>query len=365
MNIKLFLKNSIGRMLNNEQKALIKNLKFKIVEMSPSGKRALRHMENVCAERPIGINIETRTLCNAKCVFCARSKLKTNDAVMTMEVFEKICSDFSGIGGGGLGFSPLIGETLLDPFLMERVRLLGNYPNIHPNIYTNAISFEKYDDNALEVILSAMRHLDISIGGLDRESYKLMFGADRFDTVWNSLSRISRINSKIARSCKISLHIRTNNKMGVLKSEKYRELKGRMGFSCSDVADSFSPWGGLINKEDLPEGASLIQRDNSSSLEACLIPMMNIMFLPSGKALACSCMDAQGILQAGDINESSIREIWKGDAFTRIRNSFKDGNIGELCRTCSYYIPYKYYFSNPSLASFSPDKDSFWELVNK
>jgi 2-iminoacetate synthase ThiH len=78
------------------------------------------HMEEIVEARPIQVNIETTTLCNARCTFCAYPKVSRPKAVMTMEMFGKFCRDFEALGGGLLGLSPMMSDPLVDPFIMDR-----------------------------------------------------------------------------------------------------------------------------------------------------------------------------------------------------------------------------------------------------
>ena len=45
---------------------------------------AAAHMEEIAEARPIQVNIETTTLCNARCTFCAYPKVSRPKSVMTM-----------------------------------------------------------------------------------------------------------------------------------------------------------------------------------------------------------------------------------------------------------------------------------------
>lgn len=316
---------------------------------------ALRHMQGIIKRRPVAIAIQAYDACNASCVFCARRKIAPTKEVMPIELFGKVCADYSAIGGGHIGFSPLIADPLIDPLFLSRLDILERFRDITPNIFTNGIALANYSDKELVRILNAVHHMDISIGGVDRETYRTMYRVDKFDTVFEQLKRLAGLNQE--RKI-LKLHIRTNSKVFTLQSERLAELKDS-GYLCTDIIDSFSNWSGLVKEEELPEGAKILGNNILPKTVPCFSPMYNMMILQSGKVLACGCMDAMEKLEIGDIKSESILEIWNSDKMQALRNSFISGTIPVLCQGCSYYVPYENYYRNPGLVHYEPQKD-FW-----
>jgi len=278
---------------------------------------------------------------------------------MPIELFGKVCTDYSAVGGGHIGFSPLIADPLIDPLFLSRLGVLERFRDITPNVFTNGIALANYSDNELVRILNAVHHMDISIGGLDREAYRTMYKVDKFDTVFEQLKRLAGLNQgrKI-----LKVHIRTNRKEFTVQSERLIELKN-LGYLCTDIIDSFSNWSGLVKEEDLPEGAKILDKNILPKMVPCFSPMYNMMILQSGKVLACGCMDAKEKLEIGDIKSESIFEIWNSDKMQALRNSFISGTIPTLCQDCSYYVPYESYYRNSGLVHYEPQKDFWASLV--
>lgn len=86
------------------------------------------------------------------------------------------------------------------------------------------------------------------------------------------------------------------------------------------------------------------------------------MIMPDGRVLGCGCMDGKQEMYCGHIEQSTIQEIWCGDGFMSLRNSFRIGNLYTLCKTCSYYSDYEEVCSRPGLKNFNPLKN-FWKCV--
>ena len=93
----------------------------------------------------MNIQIETTTVCNAACAFCVHKTMKRSKMHMQQSVFEKTISDVKRIEPlEGVCLTGL-GETLLDPLIIERLEIvrkeLGNVPL---TIFTNGTNLDKY-----------------------------------------------------------------------------------------------------------------------------------------------------------------------------------------------------------------------------
>jgi len=329
---------------------------------SYKGRDILKHMRGIIALRPIMLNLETYSVCNAKCVFCARRKLPQSKELMPMDLFKRICSEYKAMGGGYLGFSPLLADPLLDPLLLERIGIIReSFPTVSAHLFTNGIAFQKFSDDQLIEILTGLKYINISLGGLDKDSYKIMMGVDQFKTVWESLGRLSRINQKLGGVCKLTLHIRTHQIRETIKSPALVKLR-ESGYECSDIMNAFSSWDGLINQEDLPKGATLIKRNNSGCKIPCLIPMSYMTVMPDGRVLACGCIDAKESTRIGHLDNSTLMEIWQGPELKALRDSFISGNLYPVCKHCGYYKNYEVMFSQRGFKNFDPSRN-LWECV--
>jgi radical SAM protein with 4Fe4S-binding SPASM domain len=62
----------------------------------------------------------------------------------------------------------------------------------------------------------------------------------------------------------------------------------------------------------------------------------HIAILASGKVVPC-CLDCDGIIELGDLHESSLEAILSNKRTVSMIDGFKDGKaIEELCQKCSY-----------------------------
>lgn len=325
-------------------------------------KRALSNIDSIVAKRPIKLALETYSACNAKCIFCARPRIKPSRDLMSLDLFRKICTEYSEMGGGFMGYSPLIADPLLDPHILDRIRLQNDeFPLITPHMFTNLISLPQFSDDDVILMLKSLDHIDVSIGGITEDDYYEMFRVRQFENVAKSMKRLGDLNASLGSPCTLQLHIRTNKMDKVKQSAELQELLS-YGFTCNDIRDEFADWGGMLTTSDLPEGASVTKIDVKERTTPCFMPKAYMTIMPDGRVLGCGCMDGKEETLCGNLNEASMNEIWHGKEFNELRNSFQAGQLHNLCKTCSFYHDYEHLCSSPGLANFTPQKN-FWKHI--
>lgn len=324
----------------------------------------LRHMEGIIAGRPLDVSLETITVCNARCVFCAYRRTKRETEVMTMELYKKILDEYAGLGGGPLGLAPLMADPLLDPLLFDRIRMANSYNKFRLHVFTNGIRFAKFTDGELREFIVAMDTLDVSLGGLDPEDYEKMFGVDKFDEVWQSLERIARLVKEGGLRARIQLHFRTFDKARVEGHARYAQLRS-MGFNHIFIMTQFNNWGGVVAQKDLPEGARILPAYNYPPLSPCLIPATEMTILPNGDVVACGCYDGAIKHIMGNVAGETVSAVWRGEAYASFRSHFNGRDLHALCKNCGFYEPYGQLLSQPGLAGFDPSGEIFWRKISR
>src|SRR5947209_9992328 len=126
------------------------------------------------ALRPFELHLELTNLCNADCVFCPYQFQTRAIEFMTDDVFRKAVSDFISIGGGSVGLTPIVGDALIDPKFLERVRYLRSLPQIDRIwLTTNCILLDKF--GVEEILRSGINALNVSTAGFDAEMYQRVY----------------------------------------------------------------------------------------------------------------------------------------------------------------------------------------------
>jgi MoaA/NifB/PqqE/SkfB family radical SAM enzyme len=330
----------------------VKERLFKASESSG----AHAHISSIVEKRPLDINIETTNFCPMSCVFCPNHKARRSKHVMEMGLFRSICEDFHRIGGGAVGICSMQSDLFSDDLLLERLAELTPYQKLFRlHSTTNLVGAARLSDAELEFLLRSFHYLEISIGGLTREEYRTMYGADAFDTVKEQLFRVADLVKKKELGITLDISIRTN-KMHRLRIAKYvhskllNELKKT--YNVYNTRNSFFSWGGLVSQDDLPEGAKIRTTDNRSVTEDCIVPWSTLSINSDGKVIGCGCIDWEARHVIGDMRSQNICEIWNSQAATAFRTSFSRGDIPRLCSDCSQHHAKDRAFSRKSLLEY-------------
>jgi len=319
------------------------------------------HMINIVKNRPLDINIEVVNKCPMKCCFCCNRKIERNKQIMDMNLFKKICDDYYDIGGGGFALSSMQSDLFQDPLLMERLTYIKPLKDKFYVYTTNPlISIGKYNDNELKQILEVFNYITVSVLGLNKEDYAKMGGIDLFDKFISNLERIGEIIKRNNLDTIIKLAYRTFKKEELENDVLYSQLNNRYG--KEGVIDKFFSWSGNISQDDLPEGATVIYKNNMSEIENCAASVSTLAISPNGNVIGCGCIDWNEEYVIGNIKESSILEIWRNAKAEQFRNAFENGKIPKICRECALYTSVKTAYSRIELLKYDVKDGIYWTL---
>ena len=319
--------------------------------------------KKIIRNRPLDLNIEVSNFCAASCVFCPNSKVKRTKSEMGMDTFMRLAADYYVAGGGALGLSSMQSDVFSDKLLLRRLKHLkdGYAEPERFYIYTTTylVGAAKYSDEDLEGVLRRIDYLQISLGGTDRDSYRKMYGINAFDTVRTQLLRIKRIVDENRLPIRLSLMFRTQHPELSLGSELVRELAGT--FDVAENRNSFFSWGGIIGQSDLPEGARLSVVDNKSKRVDCAVAYASMSIGVDGTVVGCGCVDWNAKHVVGNAVTDKWTKVWKSEKAIAFREAFSRGNVPDLCKDCSLYVPVDEAFSKESMRGYQPSR-GLWYL---
>lgn len=258
-----------------------------------------RTMKAVLARRVEGkpqglfnsIEIETRTKCNSACSFCGASILhdKRKDLLMPDELFAKIIAELKNLCFSGTVRLYVNNEPLLDKRMPEMIRAIAQQlPQATIEIQTNGLSLNPRIGE--EILQAGLHTLIINNYSDEGEVHK---GVQKFldETAPNYQDR------------EIKVHMRRLN----------QSLQNRGGTAP--------------NAEALREPLKL----------SCILPFDEIVVTANGKVSIC-CQDLEFENAVGNLNETTLGEIWFGPEMTRLRQDLKNSDRSQnpLCAGCDY-----------------------------
>lgn len=277
------------------------------------------------------IYIEITNLCNLKCDFCPTTKRASR--FMDIQEFEKILDQVKDYTGHI--YLHIKGEPLMHPRLGEFLDMANDY-KLHVNLTTNGTLIDK----CKEILLNkpAIRQVNISLHSLDqnqwyksRENYMdniLDFIDDAKDNkmiiglrLWNLSSKKEdnlQKNNYILKRLEESFNI-DFSKLEAFQSRRGLKIRDRLYLN----EDEEFIWPSLDNDIYEEKGFCYGLRDQ-------------LGILVDGSLVPC-CLDGEGVINLGNIHESTLDEILKSQRALNIYNNFSNRTaIEELCKKCGY-----------------------------
>ena len=258
---------------------------------------------------------------------------------MPWEIYEKAVREFVKAGGGSLNFTPTVGDPLVDKRLIEKIEFANTFPEITGSfLYTNGILLNRFETDRL--LRSGLKRLAISTFIGDRDGYKRYYGKDKYGQVIDNIVTVARRNLELGSPVRITLHLRIEgDRRSWHDTDTYRALAELIGEENIDYLDVYDAWGGLIKKEDIPEGTGLDQPLSvaEKTPSPCFELYRRVHILADGKVGACVCVDLEGEIKIGDISSQRLDEIWRGDRLATYRREWVEGNLPKVCRNCTRY----------------------------
>lgn len=302
----------------------------------------LNKTTSAMAARPFELHLELTNLCNADCVFCPYQFQTREVQFMPDDVFEKAVHDFVALGGGSVGLTPIVGDALIDPRFLERVRYLRSFPQVDRIwLATNCILLDKFGVD--HVLQSGLTALNVSTAGFEADMYRRVYRNSSYQRMRHNVTELVERNSALGSPVSITIALRPDRPLdAVMADPDFQPIlahKPQLDFTWS-----FTSANGRITREILP--ASMKLRVVASRPEPCVNTYNGPIVLPDGTVMGCSCvaaMDALKDLGIGNIRNSSLQEIWGAPSMRALRSSFTTGTLNPTCAGCDMYRDLEFY----------------------
>ena len=308
--------------------------------MSKIGKNSAENLDKInkfLSTRPLLLKLETTSICNSLSNFCGYTKMKRDKQVMPIRLFDKVVQDYAAMGGGAIKLTPCAGELLTDPYLPKRFEILRRYKEIgNISFTTNLIAHKKLSDLEWMEILRETYFLQVSLGGLDRNTYIKMFGVDKVETVIGGIERIISLKKKSRAKTMISLAFRTDRDdyLNLVQNELSRFMQN--GIYISNIA-SYGNWGGILRKEDTTDAIKIKEEEPTNTSTPCAVMISVIGVLSSGTVTACACCDMNGtFFPLGNVAETDLSQLYTGTTRRDLLNQMLHSKL-RICLNCSFY----------------------------
>lgn len=309
-------------------------IKYNILTKRVSQEEFKKNLDRIRI-RPFNIHFEFTNVCNAKCIFCAYQYMKRKKGFMPMEIFLKALKDYEEMGGGDVHFSGVVGDSLLDPNLIERIRIARSVKVVENiSIITNGINLNCVDVKSL--LISGLNKVYVSLAEFDEKIYEGVYRVKKYKDMFRGLLNLFKLNKELGNVVDITIGFRSPRPLNkIIKTEDFKKISQyKPNFDFVWVYDS---WGARIKNENL-EGVMKL-RTPSSKKEPCVWFFDGPIIFENGDVGFCGCRDfeANSELIVGNIMERHLIDIWRDEKVEKIRKGFYARNIPDICRDCGAY----------------------------
>ncbi|OGL47694.1 MAG: hypothetical protein A2161_04390, partial [Candidatus Schekmanbacteria bacterium RBG_13_48_7] len=335
---------------------------------------------------PTHFFIEVSSHCNLKCIICERglaSDINNRGRNMPSELFNTVLPD--------LRFAHRInffasGEPFLNPNLTEFISRIPDH-RIFKSIFTNGVS-PNIRDCVSEIFKAGIREIAFSIDAATPETYRKIRVGGEFSKVWETLQTVV-VKRENFRSPE-GVHYPQININFVLMKSNLHELPQLISKLAKFNIDYFRVMHlDIINESLESESVGSYESEVKKILEQCIelcdesgiklclplnnpllideslhameyselarIPYKGFCFEPwrsliikSDGSVPICCYNDEPI---GNVNNSSIKQIWNTEKMQRLRTLLKSGNQPVRCKHCPRFaessVPYYKYKNLP------------------
>lgn len=278
------------------------------------------------------IYIELTNVCGLSCSFCPTKELPSKE--MDLDFFESVIEQAKPYTKEIA--CHVVGDPLTQSNLHAYLDIIHKH-GLKAMLTTSGYFLKKHSYDTL--FHPCVKQINISLNSFNKNDTSLTFeqyiapiltlckekldrGVELFINlrVWNLDEMMSEksfnemLFSRLSKAFDITLSLET------IYQERPKSI--RLASRVLVHFDNYFEWPSLTNKN---YGDGVCQGLQS-----------HIAILASGKVVPC-CLDCDGIIELGDLHESTLENILTSERASRMLNGFKEGKaVEELCQKCSY-----------------------------
>lgn len=278
---------------------------------------------------PLSLYIDPCNVCNFKCDFCFQKQTQMSGGRMSEELFNKIISDMKEFNEPFKMVNLYcFGEPLLNPHIADFIRALKNEKVAETvRVLTNGSLLTK--ERSEQIIEAGLDKISFSIYGLDDESYRKFSSAKvSFQGILDNIRYFYSIKGDVQVHVKIA-----GDYFDHEQKKLFLTLFGEAADTIHiDNAANVWPELNVVSEEENHHIYGM-----QTCKKICLMPFYQMVIQSDGLVSAC-CVDYDKKVIVGDIKTDSIKKIWEGEGYRKLRRNILEGRLekGTRCQKCEY-----------------------------
>jgi radical SAM protein with 4Fe4S-binding SPASM domain len=276
------------------------------------------------------LRIEITNTCNLVCGMCGNRFMTRKKGLMSRDLFDAIIRQLPDRSMKSISVFAL-GEPLMHPDLIYFLRTARSKIINDLAMSTNGLLFNKNKDFITEVILSGVNHIHFSCEGFNSETYEKFRVGAKFDDFLENLKMFKDLRDRLNPDIKLHLFYTLAQNHGI---EDYRQAHNTFAAHVDEI--EFNPLNNAASAkisyrpDEKIFGYKYFRLDKPN---VCSLLWEEPTILWDGRVSACS-RNHDGELIAGNIRESALLDIWKGEEYQKIREMHRRKCFQEKCQNC-------------------------------
>jgi radical SAM protein with 4Fe4S-binding SPASM domain len=318
--------------------------------ISPALSKSAWRTQLAQEEFPGIIGLEVTSICNLKCPMCPRTFSPRKFGHMPLSVFTRLIDEIAAYDERRLVEQLALqgyGEIFLHPEWFEIIEYASTkIKNAHVRLDSNGTLMKpSIVDRVFE---SSLKSLIISVDGVDEKSYNFLRAGGKFQqTIENVQYFIQKRRQEPDRGPAAFIQViesdYTREYVPGFKEFWTEQLKGVQRMEISII--QYHNFAGQIDDDAFEQRKQTGLHVNMP----CYRLTYELDVSSDGIATVC-CMDSERQLAIGNVNETSLSEMWHGEQLRRYREQMREANYEslELCKTCPHSQKFIANYASPS-----------------
>lgn len=289
------------------------------------------------APLPPVVRIEPASACNLKCVHCPTGVFDMERRVMPMDLFERVLSEVARhvppirVAVLYHGGEPFLNKNFLK--MVAAVKGLGI-----PLVKTVSNGMLIKPEMAEAIVTSGLDAIEISMDGTSPEENDAIRRRSSFATIREVVRALVNANRKHGKPLTVSISTTQFWKVADYQAGVEAVAPAYVKEALADVFEDLNiktTWAMLWPSGEPQEGFDILWDDrNQNEATGCDLLEDTISIRADGKVVPC-CYDLTSHTVVGNIRDTSLEDIWNGEAFRRFRRDFAAKNYPPLCQECN------------------------------
>lgn len=292
---------------------VLKNVSVKLIQKLKALYGWHLYLEDEMIKFPVHVEFELTNHCNLRCIMCPHHIMKRPKGYMIWETFKRAVDECRG--HTKTSYLHQIGEPLLHQDLINFINY-AEKAGIRTSISTNCMLLD--EKKSIGLLGSNLSEIVLCIDSLKPKVFEMIRPGADLKTVFENIARFVRLRNLLNKKMKVIVQM-IAMKENVEEHKYFLDVFSVLGVDEAQVK-GYSTFAGAMSKGESP----------ASRLATCSKPFNSLTVQWNGDLVTC-CRDFDGVTKMGNVNETTITEIWNSEEYAALRKTFK---TSDFCRRC-------------------------------